>query len=154
MEASILVEPAARVILRNRKVTQRGLVEFVAVLQKHVTKGRPFHCRITDDRELRRLNREFLQHDYATDVLSFPCAPSAKERSVGDMAISVQRAAVQAGEFGHSLREELQVLMLHGTLHLMGMDHETDGGAMARAERRWRAEFGLPDGLIERATSL
>jgi probable rRNA maturation factor len=151
MEASILVEPAARVMLRNRRVTQRSLNEFVAALQKRVTRGRPFHCRITNDRELRRLNRDFLGHDHATDVLSFPCAPSP-ERSLGDMAISVERASAQAAEFGHALRDELRVLMLHGALHLIGMDHETDSGAMARAERRWRDALGLPNGLIERVS--
>jgi probable rRNA maturation factor len=40
--------------------------------------------------------------------------------------------------------------MLHGVLHLLGMDHEADNGRMARAERRWRRELGLPNGLIER----
>ena len=43
--------------------------------------------------------------------------------------------------------------MLHGLLHLLGMDHATDGGRMARVEKRWRARLGLPDGLIERVSS-
>jgi probable rRNA maturation factor len=47
--------------------------------------------------------------------------------------------------------DELRILMLHGLLHLAGMDHETDSGAMAKAEIRWRKKFGLPVGLIERA---
>ena len=46
--------------------------------------------------------------------------------------------------------QEIRILMLHGVLHLLGMDHETDGGRMARAEKRWRERLGLPDGLIER----
>ena len=53
--------------------------------------------------------------------------------------------------FGHTAETELRILMLHGVLHLLGMDHETDRGHMARAEKRWRARLGLPDGLIERA---
>jgi probable rRNA maturation factor len=60
---------------------------------------------------------------------------------------------VQAQEFGHSPEKEIQILMLHAVLHLLGMDHENDGGRMARAERRWRARLGLPDGLIERVRS-
>ena len=69
------------------------------------------------------------------------------------MAISVARARAQARQFGHTTEDELRILMLHGVLHLLGMDHETDGGRMARAEKRWRRELGLPNGLIERVQS-
>jgi probable rRNA maturation factor len=69
---------------------------------------------------------------------------------LGDIAISYQRARAQARDFGHSTDQEIRVLLLHGVLHLMGMDHESDGGRMARAEKRWRAALGLPAGLIER----
>src|SRR5438309_80984 len=76
-------------------------------------------CLITTDAELRRLNKQFRGKNYATDVLSFP---------PDEMAISLDRAAEQAKEFGHSLDEELRILMLHGLLHLKGLDHETDSG--------------------------
>src|ERR1035437_6062459 len=69
---------------------------------------------------------------------------------LGDIAISLGRARAQAREFGHTIEREVQILMLHGVLHLIGHDHETDAGAMARAEKRWRAKLGLPNGLIER----
>jgi probable rRNA maturation factor len=95
------------------------------------------------------LNGEFLGKDYATDVLSFPDESSAD--SIGDLAISRQRAAAQAREFGHTLTKELQLLMLHGVLHLTGMDHETDHGEMSRAEERWRDEFNLPQSLTRRS---
>ena len=101
-------------------------------------------CLIASDAELQKLNRKFRGKNYATDVLSFP--PE-------DIAISFDRAAAQAAELGHSVEDELRILMLHGLLHLAGMDHETDGGAMARAEARWRKRLGLPSGLIERATA-
>jgi probable rRNA maturation factor len=104
---------------------------------------------IAGDRELLRLNREFLGKDYPTDVLSFPSGQPGG--GLGDMAISIERAAAQSSEFGHTVFDELRILMLHGLLHLTGMDHERDRGAMARAERRWRKEFSLPNGLIERA---
>lgn len=127
------------------------LESFARELCDRVAGGREFHCRITGDAELRRLNREFLGNDYVTDVLSFPDESSAD--TVGDLAISRHRAAVQAREFGHTLIEELQLLMLHGVLHLMGMDHEQDQGGMARAEASWRAKLGLPASLTERSPS-
>ena len=127
----------------------RGRIEqFAGTLRRRVARGHAFACRITGDAELRRLNRTYLGHDYATDVLSFPCDD---EGFLGDLAISRQRAAEQARRFGHDLHPEIDVLMLHGRLHLMGMDHETDQGRMARAEARWRRQLGLPGGLIERA---
>src|SRR5512142_356588 len=125
----------------------RALAHFARKLQHAVTKGRRFDCLITGDTELRRLNRDFRGKDYATDVLSFP----GQDGHLGDLAISAMRARAQAREFGHSTEEEVRILMLHGVLHLLGHDHETDGGRMARVEKRWRRELGLPNGLIERS---
>ena len=99
-----------------------------------VAGGRRFSCLLTDDRELRRLNREFLGKDYPTDVLSFP--EPGPDDFLGEMAISVERAEEQARSRGHRLEEEIGILMLHGVLHLLGMDHESDRGRMARAEKR------------------
>ncbi|HYI96654.1 MAG TPA: rRNA maturation RNase YbeY [Bryobacteraceae bacterium] len=121
---------------------------FATALVEEVSAGKFFECLITDDRELRRLNRQFLGHDYPTDVLSFPSGLGGP--FLGEIAISRNRAAEQAGEFGHGLIQELKILMLHGVLHLLGLDHERDRGAMAREEKRWRKRFGLPLGLIER----
>ena len=126
---------------------RRAVERFARQVQAEVTKGRPFHCLISGDAELRRLNREFRGKDCATDVLSFP---SASEAWLGDIAISIGRARAQAREFGHSLEQEVSILMLHGVLHLMGLDHEADSGRMARAEKRWRVRLGLAHGLIER----
>jgi probable rRNA maturation factor len=75
------------------------------------------------------------------------------ERVVGDVAISVETARRQATEQGHALGVELRVLMLHGLLHLAGYDHETDAGKMQRRERQLRERLGLPQGLIERAST-
>jgi probable rRNA maturation factor len=127
---------------------KRSLAAFARRLELQVARGKPFDCLLTGDAELRRLNRQFRGLDYATDVLSFPSAiPSGR---LGDLAISVARARAQARRFGHTVEREIHILMLHGLLHLLGMDHETDGGRMARAEKRWRARLGLPGGLIER----
>ena len=110
--------------------------------------GRRFCCLLAGDRELRRLNREFLGKDYPTDVLSFP--EPGPDGFLGEIAISLERAGEQAGLYGHSLEEELKILMLHGLLHLLDMDHEKDRGRMARIEKRLRQELGLPAALIER----
>ena len=127
----------------------RAIQSFARKLQREVAKGRPFDCLVTGDAELRRLNRQYRGKDYATDILSFPAA----EGHLGDLAISSARARSQAREFGHTTEDEVRILMLHGLLHLLGHDHETDDGRMARAERRWRRELGLPNGLIERVQS-
>jgi probable rRNA maturation factor len=127
---------------------KRTLKQFARELAVQVAQARVFTCLITSDRELRRLNSEFLHHDYATDVLSFPAITNSSE--LGELAISAERAHVQAKRFGHSLIDEIRVLMLHGLLHLMGFDHEGDRGQMARAERKWRGAFDLPQTLISR----
>jgi probable rRNA maturation factor len=126
----------------SRRVRRTPLRDFLIELASRLARGRGVTCLITTDAELRRLNRQFRGKDYATDVLSFP---------PDEMAISLDRAAEQAKELGHSLEEELRILMLHGLLHLRGMDHETDSGQMRRAETLWRKRLGLPSGLIERA---
>ena len=127
---------------------RRAIERFARRLQVEVAQGRPFDCLIAGDAELRRLNCRFLGKDYAADVLAFPAAAG-----LGDIAISFPRARAQARAFGHNAGQEIQILMLHGLLHLLGMDHATDGGRMARAEKRWRARLGLPNGLIERVRS-
>ncbi len=156
----------------SRRIPRAALRDFLDELRRRIGQGREIVCLITDDRELRKLNREFLGKDYATDVLSFPSvdgpdveplplatAPRNEPRLkgavhhqlLGEIAISVDRAAAQAAEHGHSITNELRILMLHGALHLAGFDHECDDGEMKRAELRWRKRFSLPHGLIERA---
>jgi probable rRNA maturation factor len=91
---------------------------------------------LTGDRTLRRLNRTYRGKDYATDVLSFP-GPGG-EGGLGDILVSVETAERNARERGHSLARELDVLALHGFLHVLGHDHERDGGQMDRLEGRLR----------------
>ena len=142
----------------SAEVRPLAVRRFARRLQRELCAGRSFDCLITTDTELQRLNRNFRGKDYATDVLSFPSVGQAvrvrragSPQSLGDIAISHHRARSQARAFGHSSETEIRILMLHGVLHLLGMDHETDRGRMARAEKRWRARLGLPNGLIERA---
>ena len=133
----------------SRRVDREKLRGFLAELTRRVVRGRTITCLIANDAEVRRLNRQFRGKNQATDVLSFP--PTNPNGVAGDIAISIDRARIQAAERGHSLADELRILMLHGALHLAGMDHESDSGEMERAEIRWRQKLGLPDGLIERA---
>jgi len=132
-----------------RGLARGDLRLFAERLREEVAGGRRFHCLLTDDRELRRLHRQFLGNDYPTDVLSFP-EPEPGD-FLGEMAVSVARAEVQAAERGHTREDEIRILMLHGLLHLLGMDHAADRGRMRRVETRWRRKLGLPAGLIERS---
>ena len=94
---------------------------------------------LTDDARLHELNLNYLGVDASTDVLSFPASetdPETGARYIGDILISVPRAQAQAGAAGHPLEAELQLLVVHGVLHLLGHDH-------ARAKekaRMWKAQ--------------
>ena len=103
---------------------------------------------IVSDRRMRALNRQFRGKDAVTDVLSFP---SEERGFLGDIVIAAGVSTRQAKAAGHTIQTEVRVLALHGLLHLIGYDHESDDGAMARAEMRLRKKAGLKEGLIERA---
>ncbi len=102
---------------------------------------------ISGNKRLQELNRRFRRKNKPTDVLSFP-RPTG-----GDIAISADIARQNAALYGHTLAEELKVLILHGMLHLAGHDHESDNGQMARVEARLRTQLKLPASLIDRAHS-
>ncbi|HKZ31177.1 MAG TPA: rRNA maturation RNase YbeY [Vicinamibacteria bacterium] len=91
---------------------------------------------LAGDGLLRRLNRDYRGEDEATDVLSFP--GGGGEAGLGDVVISVARAERNARGLGRTLAQELEVLALHGFLHVLGYDHETDDGTMERLEGRLR----------------
>ena len=92
------------------------------------------------DKTIRDLNNQFRGIDKSTDVLSFPAEESD---NLGDIAISVDTAAVQCVENGLTLDEEIAQLMLHGLLHLSGYDHETDNGEMNHVELKLRKKLGI-----------
>jgi len=101
---------------------------------------------LTDDSQLRTLNRDYLGIDAPTDVLSFPSDetdPETRKRYLGDIIISVPRAAQQAEAAGHKLEAEAQLLVVHGALHLLGHDH-------AGAEEKklmWQAQGEILESL-------
>lgn len=94
---------------------------------------------LAGDRALRGLNARYRRQDRPTDVLSFPGGGSPSE--LGDVVISVASAERNARGLGRSLAQELDVLALHGFLHVLGYDHETDDGRMDRLEGRLRREL-------------
>src|SRR3984957_11294217 len=123
----------------NRARTAIGLLGVVDVL-------------LTGDSTLRQLNKSFRGKNKPTDVLSFPAPSEFAKRHAGDLAVSLETAARQAASYGHTLRDEVRILLLHGLLHLSGEDHETDNGEMAAREATLRRELKLPTTLIERTT--
>ncbi len=141
--------PGDSTILYRRRyatLSRQPLLAFLRDLAARIPRS-TVHCLIAGDDELLELNRRFRRKDYPADVLSFPST------GYGELAISYDRAKDQARERGHTIEEEVRILMLHGVLHLGGHDHERDRGEMARAERRWRQKLGLPDSLTERAAA-
>lgn len=103
---------------------------------------------LTGDDELQDLNRQYLGIDAPTDVLSFPAAeldPDSRTAYLGDVLISIPRAEAQAGAAGHPLQSEVQLLVVHGVLHLLGFDHaEAEGrGRMWSAQGEVLESIGL-----------
>jgi probable rRNA maturation factor len=135
-------------------LSRSGLSRYLHTAQAAVGLRGEVDVLLAGDRTLRRLNREWRGKDKATDVLSFPAPAEMAEVHAGDLAVSVETAARQAVEQGHSLRDELRVLLLHGLLHLAGMDHEADAGQMAAREAELRRQLRLKRGLIARVEAL
>jgi probable rRNA maturation factor len=135
---------------RGRPVRVPGLGPWLARVAPARARGE-VTVAIVSDRQIRTLNRRYRGVDQATDVLSFPHAPDlAPVPHLGDIVIARGVARRQAMAEAHPEATELRVLALHGLLHLIGYDHEADGGTMERVERRLRRQGGLERGLIER----
>lgn len=110
---------------------------------------------IVDDTEIQKLNQEHRHKDKATDVLSFPLEASFTETSVfgiplGSIVISADHVRQKADIYGHTERDEVALLFIHGLLHLLGYDHETDGGEMRTKEHEIIQRWHLPSSLIVR----
>ena len=142
------------IILKRRVpgLGRRELTAFVAAACRAARLRGMVTLMVTDNRELRALNLRFKGADRATDVLSFP-APVFVRGFAGDIAISVETASKNARLLGHSVSDEIRILVLHGVLHLAGYDHDSDNGEMASRELLMRKRLSLPAGLIERNAS-
>jgi probable rRNA maturation factor len=144
----ITIEPPSS--LSNSALSKAGLTRFLNRARSGVGLEGEVDVLLADDSTLRRLNRTFRGKNKPTDVLSFPAPEEISETHAGDLAISLETAARQAAAYGHDLRDEVRILLLHGLLHLSGLDHETDDGEMATREAELRRELRLPTTLIER----
>lgn len=155
----------------GRPTPARGLGRWLAHVAERRARGVVTVALVTDAC-VRRLNRQFRGVDRVTDVLSFPAGEEVRARTsrpsrrvgrasasqtegrfLGDIVIATGQARRQAVAVQHDTDIELRVLALHGLLHLLGYDHDGDGGRMARLERRLRRAGRLGEGLIERVQS-
>lgn len=144
---------------RAVRVARRPLEVFLARVREELGLGGDVTVCLVSDAEIARMNEVFRKKKGATDVLSFPeverrAAEDLRRRRrpfasgergtfLGDVAISPATARRNAKQLGRTLPSELQILILHGILHLLGYDHETDSGEMDRVERRLRQRLGL-----------
>ena len=150
---------------RGRPVRITGLSSWLRRVAPAGARGQ-VSIALVSDRRIRTLNRAYRGKDRPTDVLSFPGDPlpstqrtrrtqrERPDRFLGEIVIARGVARRQARDARHSELTELRVLALHGLLHLLGYDHERDGGEMRRAEGRLRRKGGLREGLIERTGSI
>lgn len=104
---------------------------------------------LTTDEEIQKLNKTYRNKDKPTDVLSFPLE-EMPGMPLGSIVISIDTAKRGAEEFGHSVEDEIKLLFIHGLLHLLGYDHETDNGEMRQKEEEIINRFDLPKSLIIR----
>lgn len=136
---------------RTRDAAKAGLGRWLADAAPSRARGL-VTVAVVSDAEVRKLNLRYRRKNSATDVLSFPADEWGQPPYLGDVVIAAGVARRQAKAAGHAFRTELRVLALHGLLHLLGYDHETDNGRMARLEARLRLRGGLREGLIERGS--
>jgi probable rRNA maturation factor len=149
----IVIEAArAKKLPAASALGKRDLNRFLVKATEALGLAGDFSVLLTGDEQLRAMNLQFRGVDKPTDVLSFTALPEAANCGQGgDLAISLETAAIQAAEHGHSLQMEVKILILHGLLHLAGYDHERDRGQMRRRESLLRKQFDLPAGLVERS---
>jgi probable rRNA maturation factor len=124
---------------RRHRVERSRLLDFLGRLRSDLEVSEAFSVVLVRDAVIKRYNREFRGENKPTDVLSFP----ASDGYLGDILISVDTAESQAAQGTNlTLEKNLRRLALHGLLHLIGYDHETDQGEMRAIERRLRRRFG------------
>ena len=142
-------DPDQSLIVRNlqrrHKVDSRVLERFLREVARTLRAPEASATlALVGDARIQKLNRDFRGYDKPTDVLSFAAARYEDDPDyLGDIVVSVDTASRQARRRGSNLKRELKVLSLHGFLHLLGYDHETDEGEMRRIEYRLRRRFAI-----------
>ena len=127
---------------RTCKVPSRNWSELATKILKQVGRdGSSATIAFVSDQKSRELNRTFRGIDKPTDVLSFPSGDNSS--GLGDIAVSIETATVQAKQNRLPLEREIAQLILHGVLHLCGYDHETDNGEMNRLELQLRRRLKI-----------
>lgn len=120
---------------------KRDIATFAHRVLRHLkVKSDDLAIAFVDDAAMRKLNRDFRRKDKTTDVLTFP---GDDPTHLGDIVISIDQARRQAADEKHSLATEVRYLIVHGILHALGYDHETDEGEMNALEMKVRAKVGL-----------
>ena len=109
---------------------------------------------VTENDTIASLNQEYRSKDTPTDVLSFPMENAVANMPLGSIVISADFVQEKAKELGHGEKDEFSLLFIHGLLHLLGYDHETDHGEMRKKEKEMIEKFGLPSSLIVRTEEL
>ena len=147
----LVAGPLIEVVNRQRAkaVDQKGAAQLARAVLNKIGEGEAsLTISFIRDRQMQQLNREYRGLDKPTDVLSFAYHEADDEleatelaHHLGDLVISVETAERYAGELSLSFAREIEHLVIHGTLHLAGYDHETDHGEMNRLERRLRKQL-------------
>ena len=124
------------------RLTRRDIAAFVRRVLLALRKDEDISdvsIAIVDDEAMKNLNRKFRHKNRTTDVLTFP----GEGAFLGDIVVSIDQARRQALDEKHSVATEVRYLLLHGVLHALGYDHETDNGEMNALELKVRAKVGL-----------
>lgn len=137
-----MIEIALQNPRRYRSLDPPDLRRWLArVLDDLAPDADSFGVRFVNDAEMQRLNLQYRGHDSTTDVLSFQGEEASKGYHLGDVVIAVPTARRQSVAGGITEQREIRTLLLHGVLHCLGHDHETDAGEMKRLEGRLRKRW-------------
>ena len=155
-----MVNPSHKIEIADeqaRPVDGEPLIAIVkTILTDHQIQSSEISIAIVDDPTMRTLNKQYLEHDYETDVLSFVLSydqgPDEESAELhGQLIVSTDTAATMASQVGGTMQQELFLYVVHGTLHLVGYDDKSPGDAqeMRDAERQYLESVGLPHRWIE-----
>ena len=118
-----------------------------AVLEGESVKDHEISLAFVDNTTIHRLNKQYLDHDEPTDVLTFPYSAANAKKLEGELVLGAEVAQQQATERGHDVQVELALYLIHGLLHLCGFDDKSPAAEkrMRERERHYLKQLGLPD---------